>query len=97
MPKSREEGVHGDSLSKSPARMLATENEELDQDDREAHELEAQSAKPIDGLYGVLREVHHGSVDGDEESSIAGLEAYNTMTMVCRLPVIVEGRLVLRI
>jgi len=77
--------------------MLATENEELDEDDREAHELEAQGAEPIHGLYGVLREVHHGSVDRDAESSIAGLGTYNTMTMVCRLPVIVEGRLDLRI
>jgi len=92
--------MYCDSLAKSPAGMLATENEELDEDDREAHELEAQGAQPIDGLYGVLREVHHGasgSVDRDEESSIAGLGTYNTMTMVCRLPVIVEGRLDLRI
>jgi len=65
--------MHGDSLSKSPAGMLTAENEELDEDDREPHELEAQGAQPIDGLYGVLREVHHGSIDRDEESSIAGL------------------------
>jgi len=80
--------------------MLTAENKELDEDNREAHELEAQGAKPIDGLYGVLRKIHHDaadSVDRDEESSIAGLEAFNTMTMVCRLPVIVEGRLDLRI
>ena len=92
--------MHGDSLSKSPAGMLTAENEELDEDDREPHELEAQGAQPIHGLYGMLREVHHcarGSVDRDEASSIAGLGTYNAMTMVRRLPVIVEGRLALRI
>jgi hypothetical protein len=67
--------VYREGLAQCPARVLATEEEEFNDEYREAHELEAQRAQRVYALHGMLREVHHGpggTVDGGDVYSIAG-------------------------
>ena len=65
--------MHSNGLSKGPARVLATEEEEFDNEYWESHELKAQGGQRVHALYRMLREVHHradSAVDEHDEEAM---------------------------